>query len=580
MAANPPVVFDAQQANAKLQGITDPVQYGQQFKADMDLYARQKAAQQQAARTMTQFDQTVGGASTTSQFPTPPPATSPTNGGSDKPPISGGEHKKVGGGTNGPVNSGGDQRNVVPGGQPSTGNHPPDTGGPSPSQGSGPFDTHAPAGGGNDGTYSAGTTSFPPPSGGPGASGGSVGNGAVGGPGANVGAPGSAGGSWAGGPGADFAVGGGNRVGGTGGPGSAGSGGSELQPGRRSGGSAPSPGPAEEPLGRAGTGAAAGGKTSMSTGPLGRGERREKEEDEEHTSPSYLIDNETPAIFQSDENTPSALRWLIGTELRTYRKNSGRVASAAAALLNCAEAKISHMETGRYRQSPEDVAELMRFYGATGIELDRLVSLAARDDDSTWWAPFSDVVPDWLQTFVGLERLADQEFTYEPTVLPGLLQTESYAAALTTASPRVRQDRASRFVAFRLNRQHRLADEDRPLELTAVIEEAALRRPVGDAAVRRAQYEYLLELLERPNVAIRVLPQALAVHAGLQGRFTVLTFTDVRSIGFVEMQEGGVYIQDEAQVDGYRLTSESLSRDALDRRGSALLITSLISELS
>jgi hypothetical protein len=282
----------------------------------------------------------------------------------------------------------------------------------------------------------------------------------------------------------------------------------------------------------------------------------------------------------SARTAPSALRWLIGTELRTYRARSKQVASAAAALLNCAEAKISHMETGRYRQSPEDVAALMGFYGATQTEIDRVVSLAGRDDDSTWWAPFGDVVPDWLQTFVGLERLADQEFTYEQIAVPGLLQTEEYAAALTTASPRVRPDRAGRFVTFRLNRQHRLADERAPLELTAVIEESGLRRPVGSSEVRRAQYEFLLELAERPNITIQVLPSSLAVHAGLQGRFTFLTFAGVRSIGFVEMQEGGVYIQDDAQVDAYRLTAESLSREALDRHGSAALITSLISELS
>lgn len=276
---------------------------------------------------------------------------------------------------------------------------------------------------------------------------------------------------------------------------------------------------------------------------------------------------------------PSALRWLIGTELRGYRDRAKQVASAAAALLNCAEAKISHMESGRYRQSPEDVAALMRFYGATQTEIDRLVSLSAREDDSTWWASFGDVVPDWFQTFVGLERLADKEFTYEQVLIPGLLQTEDYAAALTIASPRVRPDRTQRFVEFRLTRQKRLTDEQHPLELTAVIEEAGLRRPVGTPEMRRSQYEYLLELGERPNITIQVLPQTRAVHAALQGRFTLLTFSDVRAIGFVEMQDGGVYLQDRDQVHGYMLTSESLRRDALDRRDSALLITSLISEL-
>lgn len=320
MAANPPVAFDAAQANVKLQQITDPVQYGQQFKADMDQYNQQKAAQQQAARTMTQFDQSVGGASTTAEFPTPPPATStPTGGppggpgapvGGPKPPVSGGgPKKKVGGEAKGPVNGSGGNGNVDPtGGQP-----PAHVGGPPSASGgdsSGQPGTHQPGGSGDDGTHSAGAPEFGSPSGGlGGASSGSVGNGPVGGPGSNLGGPGSAGGSWVGGPGAraDVAFGGGNRVGDTGGVegfgAKGGPGGSGLEPGGRSGGSPSRPGVVEEPVGRGGAGTSAGGKTSSSTGPLGRGERRDKEEDEEHTRPSYLLDNETPTIFESEEKT-------------------------------------------------------------------------------------------------------------------------------------------------------------------------------------------------------------------------------------------------------------------------------------
>jgi transcriptional regulator with XRE-family HTH domain len=279
--------------------------------------------------------------------------------------------------------------------------------------------------------------------------------------------------------------------------------------------------------------------------------------------------------------TPSALRWLIGAELKSYRKAAKRAASAAAALLNCAESKISHMESGRYRQSPEDVARLMEFYEAGQVATDRLVALAGRDDESTWWAPFTDVVPDWLQTFVGLERLADEEFTYEPLVIPGLLQTEDYAAVLTAASRRVRPDRAARLVEFRLGRQQRLdVDTDHPLSLTALVEESALRRPIGSPEVRRRQFEHLLHLTERPNISIHVVPQSLATHAGLSGRFILLSFAGVRPICFVELQDGGVYLQDQDEVSTYTISAESLVGDALDRRGTRSLITSLVDELS
>ncbi|MGW4114840.1 helix-turn-helix domain-containing protein [Actinosynnema sp. NPDC004786] len=279
--------------------------------------------------------------------------------------------------------------------------------------------------------------------------------------------------------------------------------------------------------------------------------------------------------------TPSALRWLIGVELRHHREAARRPMTAAAALLNCAESKISHMESGRYRQSPEDIARLMRFYEADQHAADRLVALAAQDDESTWWAPFADVVPDWLSTFVGLERLADEEFTYEPLVLPGLLQTEEYAAAITAASRRVRPDHAARLVEFRLARQGRLdADAARPLVLTAVVEETALRRPIGSPAVRRAQLEHLLALADQPNIRLHVVPQTVAVHAALAGRFTLLMFSGVRPIGFVELSDGGVYRQKPAEVSAYTMTAESLVSDALDRRATRSLITSLVGELS
>lgn len=279
--------------------------------------------------------------------------------------------------------------------------------------------------------------------------------------------------------------------------------------------------------------------------------------------------------------TPSALRWLIGVELKNYREAARRAASAAAALLNCAESKISHMESGRYRQSPDEVARLMEFYGADQTAADRLVALAGRDDESTWWAPFADVVPDWLSTFAGLERLADEEFTFEPMVLPGLLQTEEYAAALTAASRRVRPDRAARLVEFRLNRQQRLDHAtEHPLALTAVVEETALRRPVGTPEIRHAQFEHLLDLLERPNITLHVLPQQLATHAGLSGRFTLLRFLGVRPIAFVELTDGGVYLQKPDEVSTYTMAAESLVGDALDQDDTRSLITSLIGELS
>ena len=121
-------------------------------------------------------------------------------------------------------------------------------------------------------------------------------------------------------------------------------------------------------------------------------------------------------------------------------------------------------ETGRQQQAPDDIADLLAAYGAEQRDIDRLTSLTGRADEATWWAPWAQVVPDWMKTFVGLEGLAESEFVFEPIIIPGLLQTEDYAAAVTADTPRVRADHSERFVGFRMARTRRLTDPDQEPE--------------------------------------------------------------------------------------------------------------------
>ncbi|MDF2979419.1 MAG: family transcriptional regulator [Actinomycetospora sp.] len=175
-----------------------------------------------------------------------------------------------------------------------------------------------------------------------------------------------------------------------------------------------------------------------------------------------------------ERNDPSALRWLIEHELRAAREQAGHTQSAAARVLDCAHAKINYLEQGKNQQRPDEVVRLLRSYGADPVDVDRLSSLASAADRGTWWAPFADVVPDWLRTFVGLEGLASASFAYEPLLLHGLLQTRAYATALLADALRVRVVDVERVVALRLARQQRLHDPVRPLHYEAVIEETIL----------------------------------------------------------------------------------------------------------
>ncbi|EQD88256.1 XRE family transcriptional regulator [Saccharopolyspora erythraea D] len=245
-------------------------------------------------------------------------------------------------------------------------------------------------------------------------------------------------------------------------------------------------------------------------------------------------------------------------------------------MLGCSHAKITHLETGRYQQQPAEVAELLEFYEVSRHDVDRLVTLAGSSNARTWWAPWANVVPDWLKTFVGLEGLAKSEFNYETALLPGLLQTEEYARAATVSTGFVRPDHSERFVSFRLARADRLGSRC-PLELHAVIEESALLRHIGDAEIRKRQYRHLLELAERPNVVIQVIRPQDGPHAAVSGPFFLFEFADARPIGYTELLDGAVYLQDPDQVSTYMMTAKNLQETAMQPDDSLALIGSLVS---
>ncbi|MEU1587681.1 helix-turn-helix transcriptional regulator [Micromonospora sp. NPDC005710] len=272
---------------------------------------------------------------------------------------------------------------------------------------------------------------------------------------------------------------------------------------------------------------------------------------------------------------PSALRWLIGAELGRYRREATMTLAELAARTGIGKPKLGHMETGRYQQFPEDIATVLRACGADQPAIDRLTTLATRSDAKTWWAPWAAVMPDWFKTYVGLEGLADGAFVFESMVIPGLLQTEDYAQALTLGTGFVRPDHAERFVSFRQTRARRLTDDD-PLVLHAVIGEAALRLRVNGDETRRAQLAHLITMSELPNVTVQVLRPEDGPHAaGAIGKFVLLDFVHVRPIAYTEVLDGAMYVQDPDGVRTYNMVADNLRQVALSPAESRALIREL-----
>jgi hypothetical protein len=265
----------------------------------------------------------------------------------------------------------------------------------------------------------------------------------------------------------------------------------------------------------------------------------------------------------AERDDPVALRWLIGVELGNFRKRSGMRATDAAKVLHCSPGKIGHMESGRNQQQPAEVTALLRAYGADLADIDRLASLSGGADRPTWWAPWTDVVPDWLRTFVGLEGLASTVSAYATFAVPALLQTREYSLAATVGGSRVRPDHAERVVGLRMDRQRRLDSDGVPLGLLALIEESVLDRPIGGPAVLRRQLEHLISQSDRDNVEIRILPTSVGAHDGALGPFTLLDFAQAQSIAYIEIVDGALYVQDQDQVAGYTRTVTSLREVAL-----------------
>jgi transcriptional regulator with XRE-family HTH domain len=279
-------------------------------------------------------------------------------------------------------------------------------------------------------------------------------------------------------------------------------------------------------------------------------------------------------VVQSHD--PFPLRWLIGIELARHREAAGLSMTEVAERVGITKPKLAHVETGRQVQSPTDIALLLTAYGVDRETIDGLVALTERADEASWWTGSARAVPDWFRIYLGLERVAAQEFVYQPTVIPGLLQTEAYARAVHAASLLTSAADVERMVEVRLARASRLFDDRSSLHIHAVIAEAAPRLRVANGTTTADQLRHLVTMAERPNVTLQVVRPEYGYHDQIFGSLVLLDFAEVRSIGYVEVVQGAMYVQDPDEVHACTLVTDQLKRVALDHASSVDLIASLV----
>ncbi|MGI5470084.1 helix-turn-helix domain-containing protein [Streptomyces sp. CA-132043] len=260
-------------------------------------------------------------------------------------------------------------------------------------------------------------------------------------------------------------------------------------------------------------------------------------------------------------------RILLGSQLRRLRESRGITREAAGYSIRASESKISRMELGRVSFKARDVADLLTLYGVGDeAERDSLLGLAREANVAGWWHSFGDVLPGWFQTYVGLEGAASHIRTYEVQFVHGLLQTEGYAhAVVSRGMPDAAGSEIDRRVALRQERQKLLIAERAP-QFDCVLDEAALRRPYGDRTVMRGQLQHLIDISERPNVRLQVVPFNFGGHAGESGAFTMLRFpeSDLSDIVYLEQLTSALYLDKAEEVGQYERVMSSLQEESLD----------------
>jgi transcriptional regulator with XRE-family HTH domain len=286
--------------------------------------------------------------------------------------------------------------------------------------------------------------------------------------------------------------------------------------------------------------------------------------------------------LERSKGGPTVLRIVLGTQLRRLRESCGVSREAAGEAIRASHAKISRLELGRVGFKERDVSDLLTLYGVLdGAEREDFLALARQANNPGWWHKFNDVLPSWFETHLGLEEAASLIRTYEVQFIPGLLQTEDYArAVIRLGHPRASARDIERRVELRMARQQLLTAPGAP-RLWAVLDEAALRRPIGGPQVMRAQLRRLLEAAQLPNVTLQVAPFQLGGLAAAGGPVTILRFLepDLPDIVYLEQLTSALYLDKEEDVDNYLAVMDRLCAEAEPPKDTVRFLEQLAEQL-
>jgi DNA-binding XRE family transcriptional regulator len=288
------------------------------------------------------------------------------------------------------------------------------------------------------------------------------------------------------------------------------------------------------------------------------------------------------AEFGSDRGGPTVQRMLVGAKLRRLRTDLGLTREQAADHIRASAWKIHRLENGQVGFKERDLRDLLDLYQEHDPqEVADTLAMAREANHPGWWQHYGDVLPAWFRAYVDLESAAGLIRTYEGQFIPGLLQTDDYIRAVVQGAHLTgTAEEVGRRVRLRMARQAVLIREQPP-RLWAVVDEAALRRPVGGREVMRGQLERLIDATKLANVTLQVLPFGSGAHPAMAGSFSILRFGDqeLPDVVYLEHLTSASYLNRSDEVDRYLHVMESICVRAAAPDRTAELLGKILDEL-
>ena len=286
-------------------------------------------------------------------------------------------------------------------------------------------------------------------------------------------------------------------------------------------------------------------------------------------------------LGESASARPTVQRLVLGSQLHRLRESRGITAEQAAEAIRGSYSKISRMEHGRVSFKERDVGDLLTLYGVTDSEeRAALLNLAREANTPGWWHAYSDILPTWLEPYVGLEAAASIIRTYQIQHVPGLLQTEGYARALIGQDSAATEEEIARRGELRVSRQEILRRPDPP-QWWVVLDEGALRRHVGTREVVREQLRFLIEMADHPTVTLQIMPFTAGTHPSMGGPFTILCFAepDLPDVVYIEELTSAIYLGEPAEVSSYLHVMEQLRLQAEPAARTKKVISDILADI-